>query len=112
MTTALLILHICVTIALIGTVLIQRSEGGGLGNGSIQGMGAFMSGRFTANLLNPTPAVLAGWFMLLSLVLAILNRGSSTGAGHDILAQPPAPAAVTAPAQPAAPPAPPAPSKQ
>ncbi|AQT03988.1 preprotein translocase subunit SecG [Acetobacter persici] len=112
MTTALLILHICVTIALIGTVLIQRSEGGGLGIGSSQGMGAFMSGRGTANLLTRTTAVLAGLFMLLSLVLAILNRGSSTGAGHDILAQPPAPAAVTAPAQPAAPPAPPAPSKQ
>lgn len=112
MTTALLILHICVTIALIGTVLIQRSEGGGLGIGSSQGMGAFMSGRGTANLLTRTTAVLAGLFMLLSLVLAILNRGSSTGAGHDILAQPPAPAAVTAPAQPAAPSAPPAPSKQ
>lgn len=112
MTTALLILHICVTIALIGTVLIQRSEGGGLGIGSSQGMGAFMSGRGTANLLTRTTAVLAGLFMLLSLVLAILNRGSSTGAGHDILAQPPAPAAVTAPAQPAAPPVPPAPSKQ
>lgn len=112
MTTALLILHICVTIALIGTVLIQRSEGGGLGIGSSQGMGAFMSGRGTANLLTRTTAVIAGLFMLLSLVLAILNRGSSTGAGHDILAQPPAPAAVTAPAQPAAPPAPPAPSKQ
>ncbi|OAG76888.1 Preprotein translocase subunit SecG [Acetobacter malorum] len=112
MTTALLILHICVTIALIGTVLIQRSEGGGLGIGSSQGMGAFMSGRGTANLLTRTTAVLAGLFMLLSLVLAILNRGSSTGAGHDILAQPPAPAAITAPAQPAAPPAAPAPSKQ
>ncbi|MFE8872841.1 MULTISPECIES: preprotein translocase subunit SecG [Acetobacter] len=112
MTTALLILHICVTIALIGTVLIQRSEGGGLGIGSSQGMGAFMSGRGTANLLTRTTAVLAGLFMLLSLVLAILNRGSSTGAGHDILAQPPAPAAVTAPTQPAAPPVPPAPSKQ
>nr|WP_298795516.1 preprotein translocase subunit SecG [uncultured Acetobacter sp.] len=112
MTTALLILHFCVTIALIGTVLIQRSEGGGLGIGSSQGMGAFMSGRGTANLLTRTTGVLAGLFMLLSLALAILNRGSSTGAGHDILAQPPAPAAITAPVQPAAPPAAPAPSKQ
>ncbi|MFT9159973.1 MAG: preprotein translocase subunit SecG, partial [Acetobacter sp.] len=41
MTTALLILHFCVTIALIGVVLIQRREGGGLGIGSIQGMCAF-----------------------------------------------------------------------
>lgn len=102
MTTALLILHFCVTIALIGTVLIQRSEGGGLGIGNSQGMGAFMSGRGTANLLTRTTAVLAGLFMLLSLVLAVLNRGAVTGDGHDILAQPPAPT-VTAPALPPAP---------
>lgn len=102
MTTALLILHFCVTVALIGTVLIQRSEGGGLGIGSGgQGMGAFMSGRGTANLLTRSTAVLAGLFMLLSLVLAVLNRGAVSGAGHDILAQPPAASApvqtVTAP---------------
>ncbi|KXV55406.1 preprotein translocase subunit SecG [Acetobacter tropicalis] len=106
MTTALLILHFCVTIALIGTVLIQRSEGGGLGIGSSQGMGAFMSGRGTANLLTRTTAVLAGLFMLLSLVLAVLNRGAVSGDGHDILAQPPA-ATTSAPAvTPSAPPAP------
>ncbi|MFT8931353.1 MAG: preprotein translocase subunit SecG [Acetobacter syzygii] len=100
MTTALLILHFCVTIALIGVVLIQRSEGGGLGIGSSQGMGAFMSGRGTANLLTRTTAVLAGLFMLLSLLLAMLYKGGVTGAGHDILAQPPvktAPVAASAP---------------
>ncbi|MBS0959671.1 MULTISPECIES: preprotein translocase subunit SecG [Acetobacter] len=107
MTTVLLILHFCVTIALIGVVLIQRSEGGGLGIGNSQGMGAFMSGRGTANLLTRSTAVLAGLFMLLSLVLAVLNRGSVSGYGHDILAQPapvaaPAsPASVSAPAKPA-----------
>lgn len=101
MTTALLILHFCVTVALIGTVLIQRSEGGGLGIGSGgQGMGAFMSGRGTANLLTRSTAVLAGLFMLLSLVLAVLNRGAVSGAGHDILAQAPV-APLSAPAQPA-----------
>ncbi|MFT8367356.1 MAG: preprotein translocase subunit SecG [Acetobacter papayae] len=89
MTTALLILHFCVTVALIGVVLIQRSEGGGLGIGSSQGMGAFMSGRGTANLLTRTTAVLAGLFMLLSLTLALLYRGGVSGVGHDILAQPP-----------------------
>jgi len=51
-TTVLLIIHLFVTLALIGVVLIQRSEGGGLGIGSSQGMGSFMSGRGTANLLN------------------------------------------------------------
>ena len=67
MTTVLLIVHLLVTLALIGVVLIQRSEGGGLGIGSSQGMGAFMSGRGTANLLTRTTGVLAALFMLLSL---------------------------------------------
>ena len=108
MTTALLILHFCVTIALIGVVLIQRSEGGGLGIGSSQGMGAFMSGRGTANLLTRTTAILAGLFMLLSLTLAVLYKGGVTGAGQDILGQAPQPAATApvAPPQQAVTPAP------
>ncbi|WP_428375478.1 preprotein translocase subunit SecG [Lichenicoccus sp.] len=89
MTSFLLILHLLVTLALIGTVLIQRSEGGGLGIGSTQGMGSFMSGRGTANLLTRTTSVLAAIFMVLSLTLAVLNRGTA-GVGRDILAQPPA----------------------
>ncbi|MFW7266704.1 preprotein translocase subunit SecG [Gluconacetobacter sp. Hr-1-5] len=109
MITVLLFLHLFVTLALIGTVLIQRSEGGGLGIGSSQGMGSFMSGRGTANLLTRTTSVLAGIFMVLSLTLAVMNRGAATGGGHDILAQPPAPAAATpAPAAPPALPAAPA----
>ena len=87
MIAALLVLHLLVTLTLIGTVLIQRSEGGGLGIGSSQGMGSFMSGRGTANLLTRTTAVLAGIFMALSLTLAVLNRGNS-GRSHDILAVP------------------------
>lgn len=128
MTTLLLVLNFFVTIALIGVILIQRSEGGGLGIGSSQGMGSFMTGRGTANLLTRTTAVLAGVFMVLCLLLAVLNRGASSNTGSDILAQPapaataPAPqtAAPTAPASPAATapatttpaPAPAAPSKQ
>ena len=57
-----------VTIALIGVVLIQRSEGGGLGLGGGQGMGSFMTGRGTANLLTRTTAVLGTAFFALSLV--------------------------------------------
>jgi preprotein translocase subunit SecG len=104
MTAVLLIIHLFVTLALIGVVLIQRSEGGGLGIGSSQGMGAFMSGRGTANLLTRTTAVLATLFMALSLTLALLNRGT-TGVGGSLLASPP-PASAPAPAtQPPAPPA-------
>ena len=89
MITVLLIIHLFVTLALIGVVLIQRSEGGGLGIGTAQGMGSFMSGRGTANLLTRTTAILATIFMLLSLALALLNRGTS-GVGGSILDVPPA----------------------
>lgn len=85
MITVLLIIHLFVTIALIGVVLIQRSEGGGLGIGSSQGMGSFMSGRGTANLLTRTTAILATIFMGLSLALALLNHGTSVGSGSSIL---------------------------
>jgi preprotein translocase subunit SecG len=93
LSTVLLIIHLFVTLALIGVVLIQRSEGGGLGIGSSQGMGSFMSGRGTANLLTRTTAILAAIFMLLSLTLALLNRGG-TGPTRSILDTP---APVSAP---------------
>jgi preprotein translocase subunit SecG len=95
MITVLLIIHLFVTLALIGVVLIQRSEGGGLGIGSSQGMGAFMSGRGTANLLTRTTAILAALFMVLSLILAMMNRGT-TGVGGSLLENP-APASAPAP---------------
>ncbi len=101
MTNVLIILHLFVTIALIGIVLIQRSEGGGLGIGSSQGMGGLMSGRGTANLLTRTTAVLAILFMGLALILALLDRGAgSTGRGLLDLAPPP-PAASVLPGPPA-----------
>ncbi|MDO9708457.1 preprotein translocase subunit SecG [Paracraurococcus lichenis] len=96
MATVLLIIHLFVTLALIGVVLLQRSEGGGLGIGSSQGMGGFMTGRGTANLLTRTTAVLGTAFFLLSLALALLGRG--TGAPRSILDTAPATPAPTAPA--------------
>jgi len=106
MTSVLLIIHLFVTLALIGVVLIQRSEGGGLGIGSSQGMGAFMGGRGTANLLTRTTAILGTIFFVLSLTLALLNRGT-VGAGRSLLDAPasstPAPASPAAPAAPAVP---------
>ncbi len=88
MTTVLLIVHLFVTIALIGVVLIQRSEGGGLGIGTSQGMGGFMSGRGTTNLLTRTTAVLGTAFFAISLTLALMNRGT-VGAGRSLLDNPP-----------------------
>nr|WP_294523650.1 preprotein translocase subunit SecG [uncultured Rhodopila sp.] len=106
MTSVLLIIHLFVTIALIGVVLLQRSEGGGLGIGSSQGMGAFMGGRGTANLLTRTTAILAAIFMGLSLTLALLNRGTSAPV-KSILDTP---AQSSPPAAPLPPPAPKGPS--
>jgi preprotein translocase subunit SecG len=103
MMTILLVLHLFVTLALIGVVLLQRSEGGGLGIGSSQGMGSFMSGRGTANLLTRTTGILATLFMVLALALALLGRGQSQR--NSILDLPPGPA-TTAPAQPVLPAAP------
>lgn len=88
MITVLLIIHLFVTLALIGVVLIQRSEGGGLGIGTSQGMGGFMSGRGTANLLTRTTAILGTAFFVLSLALALLSRGTG-GVGRSILDNPP-----------------------
>lgn len=99
MTTVLLIIHLFVTLALIGVVLIQRSEGGGLGIGTSQGMGGFMSGRGTANLLTRSTAILGTIFFVLALALAMLSRGTA-GVGNSVLDAPPA---ASAPAGPAAP---------
>jgi preprotein translocase subunit SecG len=100
MATVLLIVHLFVTLALIGVVLLQRSEGGGLGIGSSQGMGSFMSGRGTANLLTRTTGILGTIFFVLSLTLALLGRGT---AQHRSILDAPPPPATTAPGAPTAP---------
>ncbi len=99
MTTVLLVLHLFVTLALIGLVLLQRSEGGGLGIGSSGGMGSFMGGRGTANLLTRGTAILGTAFFAIALALALLNRGASQQ-NRSILDSPPA---ATAPATPTLP---------
>jgi preprotein translocase subunit SecG len=88
MIKVLLVLHVFVTLALIGVVLIQRSEGGGLGLGGGQGMGSFMSGRGTANLLTRTTAILATAFFMLSLSLALLYKGGNADNAAAILNAP------------------------
>lgn len=72
--TIILIIHLMIAIALVGVILIQKSEGGGLGMGG-GGMSGFMTGRSTANLLTRTTAILATAFILTSLGLAWLASG-------------------------------------
>jgi preprotein translocase subunit SecG len=71
MQTILLVIYLMVVVALIGVVLIQRSEGGGLGIGGGSG---FMSARGTANALTRTTAILATLFFILALGMGILAR--------------------------------------
>jgi preprotein translocase subunit SecG len=72
MTTVLLVIHLMIAAALVGVVLIQRSEGGALGIGGGGGSGGFMTGRGKANLLTRATAMLATGFFLTSLLLSIL----------------------------------------
>jgi preprotein translocase subunit SecG len=96
----ILIIHLLIAIALVITILLQRSEGGGLGMGG--GMSGFMTGRSAANVLTRATAVLAALFMSTSLALALLAGGD--GAPRSIMEQP-APVSQE-PAKPAAPSAP------
>jgi preprotein translocase subunit SecG len=69
MQTVLIIIHLMLVSAMIGIVLLQKSEGGGLGIGS---SGGFMSSRGTANVLTRTTAILAAAFFATSLMLSIV----------------------------------------
>ncbi len=82
MNNVLLVIHLLVALSMIGVVLLQRSEGGGLGMGGAGGgggggMGGFLTGRGTANLLTRATAILAAAFMVTSLTLSILADGGS-----------------------------------
>lgn len=75
MQTVLLVIHLLITCAMIGVILIQRSEGGmGLGGGT---MGGLMTTRGSANFLTHTTAILVGCFLMTSLGLAILASHQS-----------------------------------
>ena len=69
MQTVVIVIHLMLVATLIATVLLQKSEGGGLGVG---GGAGFMSSRGTANLLTRTTAVLAVGFFITSLFLSWL----------------------------------------
>jgi preprotein translocase subunit SecG len=103
----LTVIQVIVAAALIGVILMQRSEGGGLGvGGSPSGL---MSARGAADLLTRTTTVLAIIFVVLSIVLAALAAESGSGRAIDTsldrnVAAPaaPAPAAPVDPLAPAA----------
>ena len=77
MITVLLLIHVMVAVALVGVILLQRSEGGALGIGG--GGGGFMTGRSAGNALTKTTAILAACFFATSLFLSILASQHRTG---------------------------------
>ena len=101
----LLIVQSLIAIALIGVILMQRSEGGGLGvGGSSSG---FMTARGAADFLTRSTSVLGGAFIVLSIVMAAIAGTTRTPVKIDTslankampVEQPP-PNPNTAPAQP------------
>ena len=96
----LLIIHVGVTAAMIVVILLQRSEGGGLGMGRTD---ALFSVRGQANVLSRATAIFAGLFFFLSLLMA-WSVGGPTTTSRSIMDT--VPAGSTAPAAPAAPVAP------
>ena len=94
--TFLLIVQTVIATSLVATILMQRSEGGGLGvGGSSSG---FMTARGAADFLTRTTAVLAAIFVILSIVLAAIAGVSREPTKVDTsLANQAAPAAPAAP---------------
>lgn len=87
MTAVLLTIHSIIVLALIGVVLLQRSDGGALGiGGGGGGGGGFMTGRGAANALTRTTSILAALFFATSLALAVrAGGGENTDAIIDEL---------------------------
>lgn len=100
MQPVLIVIHLIIVLALIGVVLLQRSEGGGLGlggGGGGGGVSGFMTGRGQANALTRATAILAALFFATSLILSII--ASNNRAPRSILdgAAPNAPAGQSQP---------------
>ncbi len=77
----LLTIHIIVCIALIGVVLLQRSEGGALGMGG--GPTGFMTARGAGDLLTRTTWILFTVFLALSVALTLLAGRQRTSSIVD-----------------------------
>jgi len=91
MLTVVIVIHLMLVLAMIGVVLLQKSEGGGL----ISSTSGFMTGRGTANVLTRTTAFLAAGFFLTSLALSWL---AGLGRHPASIINPGAPATQQAPA--------------
>ncbi len=101
MQNVLIIVHLLVVLALIGVVLLQRSEGGGLGlGGGSSGVSGFLTGRGQANALTRATTILAAAFFVTSILLTMLQTYGRKPV--SILDGAPAGVTTPAPGQPAA----------
>jgi preprotein translocase subunit SecG len=91
MLTVIIVIHLMLVLAMIGVVLLQKSEGGGL----VSSTSGFMTGRGTANVLTRTTAFLAAGFFLTSLALSWV---AGLGRHPASIISPGAPATQGAPA--------------
>lgn len=103
MQTVLLVAHLFIALALIGVILLQRSEGGALGiggGGGGNGAGSIFSARGVGNALTRATAFLAIAFFVTSIGLTVLaTRGGVSGSVFDNVQQPTAqPGSAPAPA--------------
>src|SRR5580698_3507398 len=101
MQTVLVFLELIIAVALIIFVLLQRSEGGGLGIGGGSNMGGLFSPRGAADTLTRTTSILALLFFLACLGLNLL---ALKGRNETSFLDTAAPAPVQKPLSPAAPP--------
>jgi len=103
MENVILTIHLILALLLIGVVLLQRSEGGGLGMGG--GANGAVSARGAATALTKLTWIFAAAFIVTSMTLTVLAaRGGSSGSVVDAVAADAAatePAASDAPANPA-----------
>lgn len=83
MQNVILVIHILACLAMIGLVLVQKSEGGGLGIGG-GGANSLMSGRGAAGAIVRTTIIIGGIFFATSLALtSIANRSGSGRSGIE-----------------------------
>lgn len=86
MQNVILVIHILACLAMIGLVLVQKSEGGGLGIGGGGGANSLMSGRGAAGALVRTTMIFGAIFFATSLLLtSIANRQSDNRSGIERL---------------------------
>ena len=93
MENVILLVHLMLALALIGVVLMQRSEGGGLGMGGGGGGGGLVSSRAAATALGKVTWALAIAFIGTSITMTIIAADQSSGGSVvDRISDAPAPA--------------------